>query len=509
MQQRGAVHSDHDRLAALEHLIAPDAEPEPEFDELVQIAAAICGVPICLVSLVDQDHVWIKASVGIDEVQSPREHSFCTHAIQQTGMLMVEDAAQDLRFRHNPNVLKEHGIRFYAGVPISTPDGAKVGTLCVVDSKPRSLTSEQSATLRLLAAHVNTRLELRLRRRQMEQALAEAERARTHLAASEQRFQTFMDSGPFMSYLKDAEGHLLYYNQLVADHFDISRTFLLGKTDAEIWPAALAESYRQHDLSVLSSGTLCVADEQLQSPDGTLSTWRSYKFPCTDGDGHTLLGGFSIDLTDIQHRQAELEHYQQQLEAANRHLSDLASLDGLTGLPNRRLFDEQLRQKFRQARRSGMPLALLLLDVDRFKSHNDRFGHAHGDEVLRELGQCLKSELRQGDLLARYGGEEFAILLPETDETSALVLANRLQDAVRGAPWPNAAVTVSMGLSMISPATPDTQRLLTLADEALYAAKRAGRDRIVPYSQVYGEAIARAQDTRRPREANPESGVAS
>ncbi|MGI4831484.1 MAG: GGDEF domain-containing protein [Janthinobacterium lividum] len=174
-------------------------------------------------------------------------------------------------------------------------------------------------------------------------------------------------------------------------------------------------------------------------------------------------------------------------------MNELACIDGLTGVANRRRFDQEIRTTFRTARRTNKPLALLLLDVDDFKQHNDRFGHSHGDNVLRMLGQRLQQCLRAGDLLARYGGEEFAILLPETSEEDALTLANRLLRATRSFVWPREPVTVSIGVSSLSPATPDTQRLLTLADEALYAAKRAGKNRAIGYKQVYEQALSAAQ----------------
>ena len=485
--------NEQDRLAALYSLAILDTEPEPEFDELVQIAAAICGTPVSLISLLDEQRQWFKAAIGLQVTETSREVAFCDHAIRQPGLFLVEDATQDPRFAQNPMVTGNAGWQFYAGIPLSDPGGQAVGTLCVMDRIPRKLTEEQRSALRVLAAQVNARLELRVRRRELQAALAEAEAAKARLTASECLFHTFMDSVPFLGYLKDPEGRMLYYNLAMAQHFDVSRNFLLGKTDAELWPAELAKNYRQHDIEVLSSGKLKVTEERTQNPDRSASVWRSFKFPCADGEGRVLLGGVSIEITEERRRESELRSYQAGLEAANRRLQELASIDALTGLENRRIFDQRLKTAFRDARHSGKPLCLLLLDVDDFKLHNDRFGHGHGDEVLRCLGACFQQEVRTGDTTARYGGEEFAILLSDTTEEEATMVAERVLKAVRKHDWPVSPVTISIGMSTLSPATPDTQRLLTLADEALYAAKRAGKDRVISYAEVYTQALASAR----------------
>ncbi len=490
MQHVATELNEQQRLEALHSLNLLDTEPEPEFDELVRLAAAICGTPISMISLLDSDRLWAKAATGIEVRSVPREIGFCDHTIRQTGLLHVDDLSLDSRFADNPLVAAGPAVRFYAGVPVTDPGGFPVGALCVIDQVPRTLTPEQRNALRVLASQVTARFELRVKLRELEQALARAEAASARFALSEQRFQTFMDSGPFMAYLKDVDGHMLYYNRKVAEHFDVSRTFMINKTDDDLWPRELAQLYRQHDLEVLHTGSLVTSDEPTLNPNGATSTWRSYKFPCTGADGEALLGGISLDVTEELQREAELQRSRSELEMANRQLRQLASVDSLTGLSNRRVLDEQLRLVFQKARRNAKSLSLLILDVDHFKMHNDRFGHTHGDSVLRLLAHCLKEQLRSTDLLARIGGEEFVILLEETDEAGGLALANRLIHAVRGYPWPLAPVTLSIGLSTLGPATPDANRLLTLADEALYAAKSAGRDRIITYSEIYARTLS-------------------
>lgn len=165
-------------------------------------------------------------------------------------------------------------------------------------------------------------------------------------------------------------------------------------------------------------------------------------------------------------------------------LERLASHDGLTGIANRRRFDEKLGQEWLRARRDKTPLALLMLDVDHFKLFNDRYGHQAGDDCLRRIAECLAAMVaRPGDLVARYGGEEFAVVLPSIDVDGALVVAQRMREAVRALAIPHAdsafgMVTVSIGVACGAPQVGvDHDSLLKVADTALYQAKHAGRDR--------------------------------
>lgn len=150
------------RLAELRAYALLDTPPEAPFDELVALASRICGTPISLVSLVDEDRQWFKATIGLGLRETPRSVSFCQHAIRRPGeMMVVPDATRDERFAQNPLVTGELGIRFYAGMPIVTPSGQPLGTLCVIDRKPRTLSAEQTEALQVLAHQVSSQLELR------------------------------------------------------------------------------------------------------------------------------------------------------------------------------------------------------------------------------------------------------------------------------------------------------------------------------------------------------------
>ncbi|MCC8955147.1 diguanylate cyclase [Bradyrhizobium sp. Pear77] len=174
-------------------------------------------------------------------------------------------------------------------------------------------------------------------------------------------------------------------------------------------------------------------------------------------------------------------------------LAALATSDGLTGLANRRHFDERLAEEWARARRDGTPLSLLLLDVDHFKKFNDQYGHQAGDACLRALGRILAAQVRRpADLAARYGGEEFALLLPNTDPEGCEQVGERVRGALRELGMlhafnpPSKLVTVSLGGATNIPAhgMAESNSLVAAADRALYAAKESGRDRLLMSGQV-------------------------
>jgi diguanylate cyclase (GGDEF)-like protein len=180
-----------------------------------------------------------------------------------------------------------------------------------------------------------------------------------------------------------------------------------------------------------------------------------------------------------------LQERTQQLEEANAQLEALSFVDSLTGIANRRAFDQSLDGEWRRAVRSKQPLSLLMLDIDYFKSFNDAYGHQAGDKCLSAVAGALGGLARRaGDRVARYGGEEFAALLPATDASGALAIAERMRAAVEALNLPNRAgedgrVTISVGRATVESTdglSPET--LVATADAALYDAKRSGRNRV-------------------------------
>jgi anti-sigma regulatory factor (Ser/Thr protein kinase) len=167
------------RLAALRKYRILDTDPERSFDDLTMLASHICGTPIALISLIDADRQWFKARVGLSISETSRSVSFCTHAIKQRELYVVTDARDNETFRNNPFVVAENGIRFYAGAPLVTPNGHALGTLCVLDKVPRTLTPEQIDALLALRRQVEALLELRANLLELDEALKARDKAET------------------------------------------------------------------------------------------------------------------------------------------------------------------------------------------------------------------------------------------------------------------------------------------------------------------------------------------
>jgi diguanylate cyclase (GGDEF)-like protein len=196
--------------------------------------------------------------------------------------------------------------------------------------------------------------------------------------------------------------------------------------------------------------------------------------------GFNLVGLFPVSILALERRRMAAE-----LRETNAQLLRLASLDGLTNVPNRRSLDERFLQEWNAATRSQTPLALLMIDIDNFKQFNDLYGHQGGDRCLQAVAAAFAGELhRAQDHLSRFGGEEFAVLLPQTDEPGAVFIAEKLRAVVsalaiehRGSSWTH--VTISVGCAAVTPAPgEESVALLEMADVALYQAKRGGRNQV-------------------------------
>lgn len=187
---------------------------------------------------------------------------------------------------------------------------------------------------------------------------------------------------------------------------------------------------------------------------------------------------------ELNQRNDQLREQQEKLRLANEQLQALATTDGLTGLKNHRTFKERLAEEFERATRYHLPLSLILLDVDHFKSFNDAHGHPAGDEVLKRVAKHLTESTRSTDFVARYGGEEFVVLLPFTHHQAALALAERTRAAIQGAKWELRAVTASFGVATINEGTHTASMLVEMADNALYRSKDTGRNRVTHASEL-------------------------
>jgi diguanylate cyclase (GGDEF)-like protein len=306
------------RLETLRSLDVLDSLPEERFDRLTRLAKRMFGVPIALVSLVDEHRQWFKSCIGLGASETSRDISFCGHAILGNEVFIIPNAMEDQRFADNPLVLSDPNIRFYAGCPLSL-NGHKLGTLCIIDQKPRRFEKEDIEALRDLASMV----------------------------------------------------------------------------------------------------------------------------------------------------ERELASFQ------------LATLDELTNISNRRGFITLAQQSLNLCARQKIPATLVFLDLDKFKPINDKFGHAEGDRALITFANQLKSSFRDSDVFARLGGDEFVVLLTNTPKQQAEKVIERFnrslkkynQEADRGYD-----IAFSHGVVEFSPEKhPAIEELLANGDSIMYEAKRAKR----------------------------------
>ncbi|MBD2606833.1 diguanylate cyclase [Scytonema hofmannii FACHB-248] len=267
----------------------------------------------------------------------------------------------------------------------------------------------------------------------------------------------------------------LVVNPIIARAFGSSREDMIDKLVLKKFLARLEPELFNHFVNLVETGEPFKQD--FYHPLGN-SCW--YHFV-----GVKLGDGFAITIRDITGRkQIELA-----LQDANQKLEKLANLDGLTQVANRRCFDRRLQAEWKCLAREQQPLSLILFDVDKFKLYNDYYGHLAGDDCLIRIAQTVQKIIhRPADLVARYGGEEFLVLLPNTDLTGALKVAQNIQQEIHDQAIPHAKsdvkdiVTLSLGITSVIPTwdiNPDT--LIASADKAMYNAKQEGRDRYCIY----------------------------
>ena len=478
------------RLAALHRYGILDTPAEQAFDDLATAAAFICGAPIALVSLIDGERQWHKASYGIDAADLPRQLSFCAHAVAAQELLEVPDLASDERFAHNPMVEVPNGPRFYAGAPLVTSDGFGLGTLCVLDDKPRTLLEPQRAGLLALSRVAVALLEARRLTRSLLSLSDTLERLGT-LSTSTDLVSAATQVTSLVAEIVGSDGAVL----LLPDPAEANVLVAHGAT-------AGTEEDRRHsgqvriDISRPTSGTAAatrlgeavfVADvERSTVVDADLArrlSARSALFlPLSGGTGvlvawwrhtHVGLDEATRRLTTLLASQAGPSL--QRLLALQR-LQVEALTDTLTGLPNRRAL--------RGALAASTPgCAVVIADLDHFKGVNDRLGHAAGDEVLRTFGAVLRATVRADDTAGRWGGEEFLLVVPAGEQVAHKLL-ERLRRAWAEAPG-QIGVTFSAGIAVVIDGE-DGAEALSRADQALYAAKAAGRNATRSATDVAG-----------------------
>lgn len=296
------------------------------------------------------------------------------------------------------------------------------------------------------------------------------EQTRASLARGAQLFRTALAMSPAAALHASGPGlHLAEINELALKLLALRRDAVGSITVDKLFVSADALGAMVDEAD--RAGTTAAQDVQLRRGDGVF--WASVQIRCVP-DTVSGRNDYLVTLSDIEERRLREEQLRQ-----------AATSDPLTGLANRREFHDYADRMLQHCRRHQLPAAVLMLDIDHFKSINDAHGHATGDEVLRRVGAALSAQLRRPDLAARVGGEEFACLLPGADRQAAGVAATRILETIRGLRIQSdvggsVRVTVSIGIGLWSDGEAGAAGALARADAALYAAKSSGRDQVQP-----------------------------
>ncbi|TNC05507.1 EAL domain-containing protein [Methylobacterium terricola] len=452
MRPRTLLVDEEARVAALAEYDLLGSPPAPSFTHIIALAARLFQVSSVFVSLLDRERQVFHAKVGLSLCETSREVAFCSHTIAQTNTLVVLDATLDPRFQDNPLVTGPPYIRFYAGIPLTTPSGHAIGTLCLVDAQPRnSFIEPDRQILQQLADLILDRMELR--------------RLEVARRAGQSRFEQITSTSPDGIICADATGSITVWNAAAERLFGHSTADAIGRSIDLIVPERMRGGHGGGLQRVAGGGKPRLVGKTVELPachaDGTefpielsLSQWHE--------DGRTAFGAI---VRDIRERRVNEEQ-----------LFRLAHLDPLTELPNRTV----LRDRLGAITAAARPVAVLMLDLDGFKEINDSHGHAAGDAVLREVAARLLSSIRPTDTASRLGGDEFVLLLSDlSDRLRASTVAEAVISAIT-APIEYEGQTLRLSASIgiaLSPAHGDTaDELLSCADFALYQAKNAGRD---------------------------------
>lgn len=489
-------------MAEVLALRALDTDRDPEFDGIVNAAAAVCGVPVVLLSLIDDQRQWYKATVGFDLPEVPRDDAICAHTIAQPeGPLILPDARQHPNFSLNPFVNQEGGVRFYAGWPLVSSSGKAVGSLCIVDSEPREGLSEaQFIAMTGLAATAARLFEGNRYRIELSEAMEQQEKD----------YATLLERAAALSH------EAATVNQAVSEVLD-SMVAVLGAESAQYWvrtrrglrqsrlwagDAYTVLHHREHRRSVSSPPVVV----NLASFTGRAVISRDergfdvFAIPIPDRAGAagviSLHLGRTVEPSKTRLRSA-LEQVGQHLartverERQAKRLAWQSEHDEVTSLPNRVHLTKLLDGVFGDGAQDSVALAFI--DFNHFKLINDSLGHAAGDDLLRQASRRMNAAVRRGDVLARFGGDEFVLLCRRTRRPNEAVDAVRRVLGALREPFllqdQEVFLSASAGV-VLGAGSATASGMLAEADAAMYRAKRSGTE--VELSHPYGQSSARS-----------------
>lgn len=466
------------RLSAVNSFEVLDSAAESEFDDLVSLAAMIFNVPISTVTILDAHRQWFKAAVGISVKETPRDISFCTHAIELADPLVVENASQDARFSSNPLVTQEPNLRFYAGVPLRTSDEQAIGTFCIMSDEPRQFSPHELETLKILANQAMQLLELRAERNRFRDLVIERDQIYQRLKESEQRWKFALEGAGDGVWDWDIKTQTVIFSKRWKEMLGYSETDIESNYDA--WVSIIFKDDLNKALNNLNAylnkeTDIYAIEHRLLCKDNTwkwvLSRGMVVEWD-KDGQPARMVGTH----TDISKNKESEEAVWKQ-----------ANFDALTGLPNRRMFFDRLNSEIKKSSRLKHLFALMFIDLDGFKEVNDQLGHQAGDELLMQVSKRISQAIRDSDTLARLGGDEFTIILSNIGTLQCIgKVADKIL-ATLNEPFKlnagKATISASIGISVYPDHGKDSDTLISHADTAMYDAKAKGKNCWMIYKQ--------------------------
>ncbi|MES2614979.1 MAG: PAS domain S-box protein, partial [Bdellovibrionota bacterium] len=337
---------ENERQSTLDKYLVLDTESEQIYDDITQLASSICQTPIALVSLVDRGRQWFKSRHGLDAKETPRDISFCGHAIHEKDIFEITDAFADVRFSDNPLVTGGPIVRFYAGAPLVAPNGKAIGTLCVIDHVPKTLSEDQKKSLHALARHIVNLMELRILNAGAMSDNVHLVNLQKSLIEQQSLLDAVIQHVPSAIVLKDASTfEFTIWNKSAEQILNRSASEVLGKSIFDLYPKELAEQYRIWDVETLKIGQLVKIPEELSKiPDRGDIFLRTYKVPILPD----INGTFKYIMTVMEDvtEDKKLKDSQQKSEALFRSLFD-NSPSGITVVDKEGHY-KMVNQKFQE-----------------------------------------------------------------------------------------------------------------------------------------------------------------
>lgn len=455
--------------------------PAANFSDLMQVASVLCGMPMGIITSHENGQIRVECHFGVGEPPT----GFCSYTVAQEDVVEVQDASLDPRFRELSEVRGMPFIRAYIGAPLTSPTGHRLGTLALFDAENRRLSQRERAHFLVLAHQVMVYLELRRQHLQLESlatGLDQANRQLREQADHLKQAQHIARVGSWRYLIREDQLYLsdeiLYMYGLTPSEFGGTMQDFIELVHPEDRQATM--SAQETATRYGSASVQC----RVMRRDGKIRYFDIIGQLFCESDGREYLAGTTQDIAEQK--------------VAEDRIRQLAYLDQLTGLPNRKFLLDRIDKLAAMQRRAPQDGAVLFIDLDNFKILNDTHGHDKGDQLLKQVAQRLQTCVRHYDCVGRFGGDEFVVLLEHIgkgavdDATHAFQVAQKILAALNE-PYEldtfQHRITPSIGIALTDSEILSTSDLLKRADMAMYKAKAEGRNAIRFFNAEMQQAV--------------------